>query len=151
MAQVLGVGGIFFKSSSPRKLARWYSRSLGFALLGPTAAMFRAARLPKSSYTVWSVFSASSRYFKPSASRHMVNFVVDDVEGALTQVVAAGASSITALTGSTEEEQFLQGSAAGHGIFHGPDAGCQPILGECPNTDTSGLIPGPTPAPRDLL
>ena len=94
MAQVLGVGGIFFKSSSPRKLARWYSRSLAFALLGPTAAMFRAARLPKSSYTVWSVFSASSRYFKPSASRHMVNFVVDDVEGALTQVVAAGGKAV---------------------------------------------------------
>jgi predicted enzyme related to lactoylglutathione lyase len=56
--------------------------------------MFKPARMPKPSYTVWSVFPASSRYFGPSASRHMVNFVVDDVEGALAQVVAAGGKAV---------------------------------------------------------
>jgi predicted enzyme related to lactoylglutathione lyase len=94
MAQVLGVGGVFFKSRSPRSLARWYSRCLGFPLVGPTAAMFKAARMPKPSYTVWSVFSVASRYFRPSASQHMVNFLVDDVEGALAQVIAAGGKAI---------------------------------------------------------
>ena len=94
MAEVLGVGGVFFKSRSPRRLARWYSRCLGFALLGPTAAMFKAARVPKAAYTVWSVFSASSGYFRPSLSQHMVNFVVDDVEGALAQVVAGGGKTV---------------------------------------------------------
>jgi isocitrate lyase len=47
------------------------------------------------------------------------------------QVISGGLSSTTALTGSTESEQF-------HGIKHqvhpekGPDAACQPILGHCP-------------------
>jgi len=51
---------------------------------------------------------------------------------ALTQVIAGGAASTTALEGSTEKEQFS-------GIIplvrpeHGPDAACQPILGECPS------------------
>ena len=94
MAQVLGVGGVFFKSRSPRRLARWYSRCLGFPLLGPTAAMFKPARTAKPSYTVWSVFSSSSGYFRPSRSKHMVNFVVDDVEGALAQVTAAGGKAV---------------------------------------------------------
>src|SRR5437868_9340875 len=47
------------------------------------------------------------------------------------QVISGGLSSTTALTGSTESEQF-------HGSKHqvhpekGPDAACQPILGHCP-------------------
>ena len=51
---------------------------------------------------------------------------------ALTQVIAQGASSTTALEGSTEQEQF---SEVKHQIrpLHGPDAGCQPILGNCPS------------------
>src|SRR5512144_1971193 len=60
VAKALGVGGIFFKSRSPRKLAQWYSRCLGFPLVGPTMAMFKPSGMPKASYTVWSVFSASS-------------------------------------------------------------------------------------------
>ena len=51
---------------------------------------------------------------------------------AVTQVIAGGTSSVTALTGSTEAEQF-------HGVkpqIHpesGPDAACRPILGDCPH------------------
>jgi predicted enzyme related to lactoylglutathione lyase len=90
VAKALGVGGVFFKSANPRKLARWYSRCLGFPLAGAASASFSPGKMPKGSSTVWSAFSASTRYFNPSESLHMVNFLVDDVEGALKQVVAAG-------------------------------------------------------------
>jgi isocitrate lyase len=50
----------------------------------------------------------------------------------LTQVIAGGASSTTALTGSTEAEQFTPTSAPAYS-GHGPDAACQPVLGECPS------------------
>ena len=50
----------------------------------------------------------------------------------LTQVIAAGSSSTTALTGSTEQEQFTPAAAPPY-AGHGPDAACQPILGECPS------------------
>ena len=90
MARALGIGGVFFKSANPRRLAQWYSRCLGIRLLGPTVATFRPSGMPRRAYTVWSVFPASTRYFRPSESGLMVNFVVDDLEGVLDQVTEAG-------------------------------------------------------------
>jgi hypothetical protein len=49
---------------------------------------------------------------------------------ALTQVIAQGGSSTTALEGSTEQEQFAEVKPQVH-PRRGPDAACQPILGEC--------------------
>ena len=94
MARALGIGGVFFQSKNPGKLARWYSRCLGFSLAWPTGTVFKPARMPRHGGTVWSAFPASTRYFKPSKSRLMVNFVVDDVDAALTAVVAAGGKTI---------------------------------------------------------
>ena len=51
---------------------------------------------------------------------------------ALTQVIAGGLASTTALKGSTEEEQFAEIKRQMHAKL-GPDAACQPILGECPS------------------
>ena len=51
---------------------------------------------------------------------------------AVTQVIASGHSSVTALAGSTEAEQFAELKIQVH-PKHGPDAACQPILGECPS------------------
>jgi len=51
---------------------------------------------------------------------------------ALTQVIAGGSASTTALEGSTEQEQFAEMKPLVR-PKHGPDAGCQPILGECPS------------------
>jgi isocitrate lyase len=51
----------------------------------------------------------------------------------LTQVIAGGVASTTALNGSTEQEQFSEMKLLVH-PKHGPDAACQPILGDCPST-----------------
>ena len=51
---------------------------------------------------------------------------------AVTQVIAGGTSSVTALAGSTEAEQFSGIKLQIH-PKSGPDAACQPILGECPS------------------
>ena len=51
---------------------------------------------------------------------------------AVTQVIAGGTSSVTALAGSTEAEQFAGIKPQVHPTC-GPDAACQPILGECPS------------------
>ncbi len=53
---------------------------------------------------------------------------------ALTQVIAGGLSSTTALNGSTEQDQFAEMKPLVH-PKHGPDAACQPILGQCPSTN----------------
>ena len=48
------------------------------------------------------------------------------------QVISGGLTSTTALAGSTEAEQFGGLKALQH-PEHGPDAACQPILGDCPH------------------
>ncbi len=56
---------------------------------------------------------------------------------AVTQVIAGGTSSVTALAGSTEAEQFAGIKLQVH-PKSGPDAACQPILGECPSQAAPG-------------
>jgi isocitrate lyase len=50
---------------------------------------------------------------------------------ALTQVIAGGSASTTALEGSTEQAQFGEIKLQVR-LQHGPDAACQPILADCP-------------------
>jgi isocitrate lyase len=52
---------------------------------------------------------------------------------ALTQVIAGGSASTTALNGSTEQEQFAERKSLVH-LNHGPDADRQPIPGKRPST-----------------
>ena len=69
----------------------------------------------------------------------------------IATLISGGTASTLALRGSTEEEQFEMGSAAQpapRGV--GPDSGCQPILGECPNDESShGLVRGPAPMKQE--
>ena len=51
---------------------------------------------------------------------------------AVTQVIASGKSSVTALEHSTEAEQFAEIKAPAAVIQVGEDPACRPILGECP-------------------
>jgi hypothetical protein len=48
------------------------------------------------------------------------------------QVISGGLTSTTALAGSTEAEQFMEKKPRVR-PERGPDAGCQPILGDCPH------------------
>ena len=64
---------------------------------------------------------------------------------ALTQVIAGGVASTTALDGSTEQAQFAEMKQQVR-PKHGPDASCQPILGECPS-----VVPEVMPAEESLL
>ncbi|HET7841578.1 MAG TPA: hypothetical protein VFM21_08230, partial [Terriglobia bacterium] len=66
---------------------------------------------------------------------------------ALTQVIAGGVASTTALNGSTEQAQFADIQRPPK-PKHGPDAGCQPILGECP---TVPLVSEIMPAHEESL
>jgi isocitrate lyase len=64
---------------------------------------------------------------------------------AVTQVIAGGTSSVTALAGSTEAEQFTQMKPQTPAMHGHPDAACQPILGNCPSeiVQLQGAEPGP--------
>ena len=103
MAKVLGVGGVFFKSENPERLAAWYQEWLGFEIdssYGGTS--FSHSGMPDKSYTVWSPFKASTTYFEPGKSNFMINLIVDDLSQALTQVESGGAE----LIGEPESLEF---------------------------------------------
>jgi isocitrate lyase len=82
-------------------------------------------------------FSRETQYGY-QAVKHQ-RFVGTGYFDALTQVIAAGTASTTALEGSTEQEQFAGIKPQLH-PKHGPDAACQPILGECPSV-VSEIMP----------
>jgi len=58
----------------------------------------------------------------------------------VTQVIAGGTSSVTALAGSTETEQFTQVKTQVR-PKRGPDAACMPILGDCPQVNLADISP----------
>ena len=58
--------------------------------------------MPSGGLTVWAPFDRSTTYFDPSRKELMYNLVVDDLEGALAQVRAAGAE----LIGEIEEFEY---------------------------------------------
>src|SRR5271166_286432 len=66
------------------------------------------------------------------------------------QVIAGGTSSVTALAGSTEAEQFAQMKAQVH-PKKGPDAACQPILGDCPSIAGIVQLQAMEPGPEESL
>ena len=92
MAKVTGVGGVFFKSRDPAALAEWYRTHLGVEVQTWGGAVFLWKRdRPAIGYTVWNPFPADTTYFEPSEKPFMINLRVDDLEGMLRALRAAGA------------------------------------------------------------
>ena len=92
--RALGVGGVFFRSSNPERLGKWYAEHLGMDVesWGTTfGASFAPADMPARGFTVWSAFAADTEYFGASGQDHMINLAVDDLEAALQNVAAGGA------------------------------------------------------------
>jgi predicted enzyme related to lactoylglutathione lyase len=102
MAKVLGVGGIFFKSKDPKALLAWYQEHLGMPAASPYFAKLMPAAMPAGACTTFTPFSADTDHFAPSQRDYMFNLVVDDLDGALRQVGAAGA----ALVGEPQSYDF---------------------------------------------
>ena len=103
MAKVTGLGGVFFKSPDPETLCAWYAEHLGMTI-GPdfNGAVFHANAQPSEGYSVWSPFKDDTTYFAPSDQTFLINLIVDDLDGALAQVAAAGAT----VHGEPERSEF---------------------------------------------
>jgi len=97
MARVLGLGGVFFKAADPVAVRAWYARVLGFEIHDWGGAIFDH---PKVGVANWSPFAEDTRYFEPSASTFMINFIVDDLDGLLAKAAAEGVEP----TGRQDEE-----------------------------------------------
>ena len=102
MANVLGIGGVFFKCNDRDTLTAWYEQHLGFNIGEYGGTEFRTNTLPDSAYCVWGPFRGDTEYFAPSTKDFMINFMVDDLDGVLARAEAGGAT----LVGEVEEYDY---------------------------------------------
>lgn len=82
--RVLGIGGLFFRSHDPKKLAQWYQLHLG---IDPTPSkdnhtVWRQAEGP----TVFAPFPMDTNYFGSPNQAWMVNFRVRDLDAMVAQL-----------------------------------------------------------------
>lgn len=87
MKRVLGVGGIFFKAREPEKLRDWYRTHLGIEVLEWGGAVFNNT---DGTMTVWSIFSADTKYLEPSTAPFMINYRVEDLHALLAALRSEG-------------------------------------------------------------
>ena len=104
MAKVQGIGGIFLKAKDPKKLRAWYAKNLGVETLphSPWGADDDAALIEwrdkddaeRTCYTVFEAFPADSDFFHNDDQVFMLNFRVDDLDGMIEQLKAAGVQMV---------------------------------------------------------
>jgi predicted enzyme related to lactoylglutathione lyase len=93
MARVTGFGGIFFKAHDPQALRDWYAQHLGLPVDDEGYVVIRWGDDVKGS-TVWGPFEADTTSFEwPADKQWMINYRVDDLDGILEQLRAAGVAT----------------------------------------------------------
>ena len=96
MAQVLGVGGLFFKAGDAEALRQWYDHVLGLTPTEWGGVWFPAdafAAQPGAG-TVFNAMSAETTYLEPSQHAFMFNLVVDDLDGMRARCRANGVEPV---------------------------------------------------------
>lgn len=88
MAKVTGLGGAFLRVDDPKALYAWYERHLG---INSSAGCFTFTADVQRAQIAVAFFPRSSDYF-PVSQPAMLNFQVDDLDGVLERLSAAGAS-----------------------------------------------------------
>ena len=84
---------MFFKSRDPDALRTWCRERMGVEVQPWGGAQFLCNRRdrPGVGYTAWNPFRDDTTCFAPSERPFMINLRVDDLEGMLTRLRAAGA------------------------------------------------------------
>ncbi len=77
---VTGIGGLFFRAEDPKALGAWYKQHFGIG-----GYDWQQAAGP----TVFAPFAKGTDYF-PADKQWMINLRVDDLDGVLAQLRAAG-------------------------------------------------------------
>jgi predicted enzyme related to lactoylglutathione lyase len=89
---VIGIGGVFFKSPSNSNLFSWYTRHLGFSGSPETGAKFDWQKDGEPHSTAWCIFEAGTDYFGSSNAPFMINYIVDDLDAILDRLRSEGVS-----------------------------------------------------------
>lgn len=94
MAKIVGLGGVFYKTSDPKARKDWYVKHLGIHPGdGYDGVEMRWRRPDKPDHQVMSLvsfFDPDTKYMGESGQPFMVNFVVEDIEGMAEKLRADG-------------------------------------------------------------
>lgn len=99
MKRVTGIGGVFFKSSDPKKTKEWYAKHLGIEA-GDYGASFEwrnADKPEEKGSTAWSVFKQDTTYLEPSKKEFMINYRVENLEWLVEQLKKEGVTICDAI------------------------------------------------------
>ena len=98
MERVVGIGGVFLRSSDPVALRAWYETHLGISISEWGGNVFVAEA---GAATVWSIFPGETEYW-PAEQQTMVNYRVRDLDAMLAQLRDARAE----VDERVEEQEF---------------------------------------------
>jgi predicted enzyme related to lactoylglutathione lyase len=92
MEKVTGIGGVFFKTKDPERMAAWYQANLGIdSQQGYADFTWREKDNPEQvGRTVWAMFPPDTAHFGQSPSPWMVNYRVANLDRMLEQLRKAG-------------------------------------------------------------
>ena len=86
MATVIGFGGVFLRADDPKSLYQWYEQHLGLLKADGAFGFPAPAQDPR---VIFSLFKRDDAYF-PTTQKAMLNLQVDDLDGLLDRLIAAG-------------------------------------------------------------
>ncbi len=97
--RVTGIGGIFFKSENPKKIAEWYRDNLGLVIdeYGSPFEFRNANRPDEINYLRWGPFSENSKYFEPSQKEFMINYRVENIEALVEELKSNGVTVVDSI------------------------------------------------------
>lgn len=90
--KVLGIGGIFFKTTDPKATRAWYAQHLGLEVndWGCTFESRAIDNPERLEQLQWSPFDLETKYFEPSTKDFMINYRVQNIEALVEQLRNAG-------------------------------------------------------------
>ncbi len=108
MKRVTGIGGVFFKSTDPKKTKEWYAKHLGFGLeeYGTNFEWRKLDAPQEKGSTVWSPFKQDTKYMDPSQKEFMINYRVENLEWLVEELKKEGVTICDAID-SSEYGKFI--------------------------------------------
>ena len=99
MKRVTGIGGVFFKTTDPKKTKEWYAKHLGFGLeeYGTNFEWRKLDAPEEKGSTVWSPFKQDTKYMEPSQKEFMINYRVENLEWLVEELKKEGVTICDAI------------------------------------------------------
>ncbi len=94
MKRVMGIGGLFFKTTHPSATKEWYKKHLGFNTDDWGCTFWWKDENGKKCSTQWSPMASDTKYYEPSEKPFMFNYRVENLVGLLKLLKEEGVTIV---------------------------------------------------------